>query len=100
MKQELRSMHIMVEENTEMRQEIERLKKMSYEERVRVIGEENARLKRRNGELLIQNTDLEDEVKKLKREQPLALPQQTQQPEPKAQFARPQTAHTRPVEPL
>ena len=49
---------------------------MSYEDRVRDIGEENARLKRRNGELLIQNTDLEDEVRRLKRAQPLTAPQQ------------------------
>ena len=74
-------MYIMVEENAEMKSEIERLKKMSYEDRVRDIGEENARLKRRNGELLIQNTDLEDEIRRLKRAQPLTAPQQMAQPE-------------------
>ena len=71
MKRELKSMQILQDENEDLREEVARLKAMSYEERVKEIGEENHRLRRRNGELLIQNTDLQAEIKQLKRAQPL-----------------------------
>lgn len=63
MKRELKSMQILQDENDDLREEVARLKAMSYEERVKEIGEENHRLRRRNGELLIQNTDLQAEIK-------------------------------------
>jgi|LauGreDrversion4_2_1035121.scaffolds.fasta_scaffold153261_1 cell shape-determining protein MreC len=63
MKRELKSMQILQDENEDLREEVARLKAMSYEERVKEIGEENHRLRRRNGELLIQNTDLQAEIK-------------------------------------
>ena len=63
MKRELKSMQILQDENEDLREEVARLKAMSYEERVKEIGEENHRLRRRNGELLIQNTDLQTEIK-------------------------------------
>lgn len=53
MKRELKSMQILLDENQDLRDEVERLKSMSYEERVREVGEENAKLRKRNGELLI-----------------------------------------------
>ncbi len=56
-------MQILQDENEDLREEVARLKAMSYEERVKEIGEENHRLRRRNGELLIQNTDLQAEIK-------------------------------------
>ena len=63
MKRERKSMQILQDENEDLREEVARLKAMSYEERVKEIGEENHRLRRRNGELLIQNTDLQAEIK-------------------------------------
>jgi|LakMenE18May11ns_1017448.scaffolds.fasta_scaffold9862350_1 hypothetical protein len=41
---------------------------MSYDSRMKEVGEENKHLKRRNGELLIQNQDLKAELEKLKRD--------------------------------
>lgn len=58
MKRELKSMEILIDENQDLREELERLRAMSYEDRVKEIGDENKKLRRRNGELLIQNTDL------------------------------------------
>ena len=87
MKRELKSMQILQDENEDLRDEVARLKSMSYEDRVKEIGVENQRLRKRNGELLIQNTDLQAEIKQLKRAQPLipdAMPHQ--------QLQRPQTA--------
>lgn len=71
MKRELKTMEMLQEENQDLREEVARLKAMSYEDRVKEIGDENQKLRRRNGELLIQNTDLQSELTKLKREQPL-----------------------------
>jgi hypothetical protein len=63
MKRELKSMQILQDENEDLRDEVARLKSMSYEDRVKEIGVENQRLRKRNGELLIQNTDLQAEIK-------------------------------------
>lgn len=53
MKRELKSMHILMDENNDLKQDLERLRKMPYDERVAKVGEENARLRHRNGELLV-----------------------------------------------
>jgi hypothetical protein len=63
MKRELKSMQILQDENEDLRDDVARLKSMSYEDRVKEIGVENQRLRKRNGELLIQNTDLQAEIK-------------------------------------
>ena len=63
MKRELKSMQILQDENEDLRDEVARLKSMSYEDRVKEIGVENQILRKRNGELLIQNTDLQAEIK-------------------------------------
>lgn len=70
-------MQVLLNENAELRSELVRVQKMSYDDRVREVGEENERLRKRNGKLLVENTDLQDEVRRLKREQPLIV--QTQQ---------------------
>jgi cell shape-determining protein MreC len=49
MKRELKSMAIMVEENKDLKEDLERLQKMSYDDRVKEVGEENAKLRKRNG---------------------------------------------------
>jgi hypothetical protein len=41
MKLELRNMQILLDENADLRDEVDRLKSMSYEDRVAQIGEEN-----------------------------------------------------------
>ena len=41
LKRELKSMHILLDENQDLREELERLRQMSYNERVKESGEEN-----------------------------------------------------------
>jgi cell shape-determining protein MreC len=53
MKKELKNMQVLLDENQDLREELERIRSMSYDERVSKIGEENQKLRRRNGELLI-----------------------------------------------
>jgi hypothetical protein len=42
-----------MEENQDLKDELERLRSMNFDDRAKIIGEENVRLRRRNGELLI-----------------------------------------------
>ena len=86
-------MQILLDENQELREELERLRQMSYNDRVKESGAENQVLRRRNGELLIKNSELMDEIERLKKEAPLNAPK-VQQPV----FVRPQTAQSRPLE--
>jgi hypothetical protein len=58
MKRELKSMGILLEENKDLKEDLDRMQKMSYDDRVKEVGEENARLRKRNGQLLIENSDL------------------------------------------
>jgi uncharacterized protein YciI len=74
MKRELKSMAIVMEESKDLKEDLERLQKMSYDERVKEAGEENAKLRKRNGQLLIENTNLQDEIKALKKGAPLTKP--------------------------
>lgn len=53
LKKEVKSMYILLDENNDLREELERLRQMSYDDRVKESGEENQKLRRRNGELLI-----------------------------------------------
>lgn len=41
MKKELKSMQILIDENQDLRDELERIRSMSYEDRVSKIGDEN-----------------------------------------------------------
>jgi hypothetical protein len=52
-------MYVIQEENKDLREDLERLNSLTYEDRMRDTIEENKRLRRRNGELIIKVTDLE-----------------------------------------
>ena len=56
----------MVDENKSMKGELERLKAMTFNDRIQEVADENKQLKRRNGELLVEMTDVKDELWKLK----------------------------------
>ena len=58
MELEVKSMYIIQEENKELKNDLNRLKKLSYDDKVTELAEENNRLKKRNGYLLIQNDEL------------------------------------------
>lgn len=59
LKMELKNMYALQEENKDLREDLERAKSLTYEERMKDVMEENQRLRRRNGELIIKMTDLE-----------------------------------------
>ena len=61
-------MYVLLEENKDLKEEIGQLKALNWDDRAKTIGEENQRLKRRCGELIVQVTDLESKVRTLKRE--------------------------------
>lgn len=46
-------MYILEEENKDLREELESLKSLTYEDKVRQLVDENNNLKKRNGMLLI-----------------------------------------------
>jgi cell shape-determining protein MreC len=41
LKKEVKSMYILLDENNDLREELERLRQMSYDDRVKESGEEN-----------------------------------------------------------
>lgn len=59
-------MYVLLEENKDMKDELECLRAMPYEDRIRETGEENKTLRIRNGELLIEVASLRDQVDLLK----------------------------------
>ena len=63
---QLRNMFIVMEENENMRVELEVFRSASFDDRTAQIAEDNKRLKRRNGELQIELMDVKDELKKIK----------------------------------
>ena len=70
MRKELKSMQVLLDENTTLKEDVDRLRTMSYDDRVAEVGAENARLRRRNGELLFRNSELEDEILELQKGAP------------------------------
>ena len=53
LKLELKMMYILNEENIDLKEEVNQLKALNSDERAMSISEENHKLKRRNGELII-----------------------------------------------
>ena len=64
LKMEIKNMYAIQEENKDLKEDLERLKSMTYEDRMKEAMEENKRLRRRNGELIIKVTDLESQISK------------------------------------
>ena len=55
---ELKNMYILQEENKDLREDLERLKAISYDQKVKEMTQENQTLRKRNGMLLIENEEL------------------------------------------
>jgi hypothetical protein len=55
---QLKSMVILQDENKDLREDLDRLKKLSYDDKIKEMHEENKNLRKRNGFLLIQNDEL------------------------------------------
>ena len=88
----------MVEENTDLKEELTRLRSMTYEDRMKEMAEENKTLKRRTGELLIELTTVKDALFELKHNT-AHIPKEGLLPPKMAAFgglpARPSTASVR-----
>ena len=63
-------MYAIQEENKDLRDDLERLNSLTYEDRMRDAMDENKKLRRRNGELIIKVTDLEAQIQKHKDQNP------------------------------
>jgi hypothetical protein len=62
LKLEIKNMYAIQEENRDLREDLERMKSLTYEDRMKDAMEENKRLRRRNGELIIKVTELEEQI--------------------------------------
>lgn len=60
-------MFIVMEENEQIRTELDVLRSSTFDERTAEVAEDNKRLRRRNGELQIELLDVKDELTKLKK---------------------------------
>ena len=63
---QLRNMFMVMEQNEQIRAELDVLRSATFDERTAEIAEDNKRLRRRNGELQIELMDVKDELKTLK----------------------------------
>ena len=63
---EVKNMYILQEENNDLREDLERLQKLSYDERIKEMAEENLRLRKRNGEQLMQLEESKKLIEQLK----------------------------------
>ena len=62
---QLKNMVILQDENKDLREDLDRLKKLSYDEKIKEMQEENKNLRKRNGFLLIQNDEFQQKIKNL-----------------------------------
>lgn len=62
---QLRSLDAMVDENNDLKKELESLRLATPGSRMEALVKENQHLKARNGELLLKCSNLEDDKKKL-----------------------------------
>ena len=65
MEMELKSMYIVMEENKDLKEDLNRLKNISYDQKIKEMHQENQDLKKRNGYLLIQNDELETKYQEM-----------------------------------
>jgi len=63
---QLTNMYNLMDENEQMRAELDALRASTFEERTADVADDNKRLRRRNGELQIELMDTKAELKKLK----------------------------------
>jgi predicted nuclease with TOPRIM domain len=61
-------MYIIQEENKDLREDLERLKKLSYDDKIKEMAEENLVLRKRNGDLLMQLEEAKRTIAELKKD--------------------------------
>ena len=62
---ELKNMYIIMEENKDLKEDLNRLKSISYDEKIKEMTKENQEIRKRNGYLLINNDELVAKNKEL-----------------------------------
>jgi hypothetical protein len=62
LRMELKNMYIVMEENKDLKEDLQRLKSLTYEDRMKDLCSENETMRKRNGMLLIQVSDLERKI--------------------------------------
>jgi hypothetical protein len=62
---ELKNMYIIMEENKDLKEDLNRLKAISYDVKIKEMTQENQQIRKRNGYLLIHNDELEKSNKEL-----------------------------------
>jgi hypothetical protein len=65
MNMELKNMYIIMEENKDLKEDLQRLKSISYDVKIKEMTQENQDIRKRNGYLLIQNDELEKKNQEL-----------------------------------
>lgn len=63
MQLELKNMYILEQENKDLKEDYDRLKALSYDEKIKQMAQENAALRKRNGMLLIQADENQEKLK-------------------------------------
>ena len=59
-------MYVLQEENKDLREDLNRIKAISYDTKIKEMTEENQTLRRRNGQLLIEKEEVERKMKVVK----------------------------------
>jgi hypothetical protein len=62
---QLKNMFILMEENKDLREELESLKSITHDKKVKNIIEENKSLQKRNGQLLVELDDTKLKIKEV-----------------------------------
>ena len=62
---ELKNMYIIMEENKDLKEDLNRLKSISYDDKIKEMTKENQEIRKRNGYLLINNDELVAKNKEL-----------------------------------
>lgn len=90
-------MYILEQENKDLKEDYDRLKALSYDDKIKKMAQENADLRKRNGMLLIQADEYQEKLKAASLAQLNSAPSQAQVLEDaaKPKFTRPQTAAAR-----
>ena len=60
-------MYILQEENKDLREDLERLQKLSYDDKIKEMAEENLVLRKRNGDLIMQLEQAKRTIAELKK---------------------------------
>jgi aspartyl/asparaginyl-tRNA synthetase len=62
LKLEIKNMYLLLEENKDLKEQLQHFKSISYDERIKLVNQENERLQIRIGELLHQNDELKKKL--------------------------------------